>query len=333
MSIASSCIWSAGGEQQQQQQQQQQQVVDGHRRRVYTTTIKTGDRAFAGTDSAAQIDLINEDGLEWRMDLGDGNFTTGSSVTFAIDQDLGFGIVDALNLYTLNGTLIGASWFVETVTITYEVTAFVTANGEPVVINEDDNEFGGKNAAALSSAAKIQLTERFDVGEWIENYTWSGKKTHVHEKRQELNHLETANTDREKNQQQQMQHHQQEPYQSRASNGSNKRANPKPNNTQCGASDTVLSAKTHHHGGWWRKRKEIDVIVPETDGKDENDDIFASKSFAEELRDAYRALNLSDALDTAAGEDDIDGHFHRYLLRLVDRLTHDENVTAATPKE
>ena len=75
-------------------------------------------------------------------------------------QDLGFGIVDSLNLYTVGGTLIGASWFVETVTITYEVTAFVTANGEPVVINEDDNELlGGKNAAALSSAAKIQLTE------------------------------------------------------------------------------------------------------------------------------------------------------------------------------
>ena len=55
-------------------------------RRLYTTTIKTGDRAWAGTDAAAQIDLINEDGLEWRMDLGDGNFTTGSSVTFAIDQ-------------------------------------------------------------------------------------------------------------------------------------------------------------------------------------------------------------------------------------------------------
>ena len=55
-------------------------------RRLYTTTIKTGDRAWAGTDAAAQIDLINEDGLEWRMDLSDGNFTTGSSVTFAIDQ-------------------------------------------------------------------------------------------------------------------------------------------------------------------------------------------------------------------------------------------------------
>ena len=233
-------------------------------------------------------------------------------------QDLGFGIVDGINLYTVGGTLIGASWFVETVTITYDVTAYLTANGEPVIVFDEDDELASSSAATR----RIQVTERFDVGEWIENFSWSGQKTHVFEKKQELNQLESVGSDREQQQQQQ---EQQKTHQSRTSNTSNERSKKaKPN--QCGASDTVVSAKTHHDG-WWRKRKEIDVIVAGGEGTNDNEDIFASKAFAEELRDAYRALNLSDALDTAAEENDIDLHWHRYLLRLVDRLTHTHEET------
>ena len=117
-------------------------------------------RPFAGTDAWPRIDLCNEDGLEWRLDIT-GDFSRGKINVVNVYQDLEFGTISAIHVFHEGGTMMGAGWFVDEIQIAYRIRA---------------EEYGDPPGEELKD---MIVTDTFVVDAWIENYSWSGRKTRL----------------------------------------------------------------------------------------------------------------------------------------------------------
>ena len=101
--------------------------------------------------------------MEWRLDI-QGEFKRGTTSIVDVYQDLEFGMIGAIHVFHEGGTMFGAGWFVDEITVSYTLAA-------------DEKE---------GREYDMQVTDSFAVNAWIENYSWSGRKTTLENPHREM---------------------------------------------------------------------------------------------------------------------------------------------------